>query len=294
MVTELVHSYWSKPYFRPEADKGGWNKRLFHYMSCAFSCLKFSEFHKINLVTDKHGKELFIDKIGLPYNKVTTSLDELNTIYPEYLWAIGKIYTYSLIKEPFIHVDNDIYIWKPLKKQLFESKLVAHNLEVSYPHNKQFFQDILKKFHYVPDLLKEAFVKTDSIIEINAGILGGTDISFFQEYCKLAFDFVDKNIDVIRTLERPGMFNVIYEQFLFYALAQSKNIKIEYLIDEDVDEHFLGLTDFWETPHRQQYIHAVGAYKTWYIIGEQMAHRLYIEYPDYFQRILDLYKKGEL
>lgn len=290
----IVHSYWSKPYFTTEADKGGWNKNIFHFMSCAFSCLKFNEYHKISLITDKAGKELFIDKMGLPYHQVSTPLDLLNNEYPEYLWAIGKLYTYSIMEKPFIHVDNDIFIWEPLGQNLLSAPLVAHNLEVSYSHNKIFFTDILNKFRYVPDILIESFRLNNNVNEINAGILGGTDIHFFKEYCSLAFDFVDKNLDIIRKLDRPGMFNVIYEQFLFYALAKSKSRKIEYLITEEVDQHFLGLTDFWESPQKRKYIHTVGAYKTWYIIGEQIAHRLYKEYPEYYHRIIKLYQKGEL
>lgn len=136
---KLLHSYWSKPYFQSEADKGGWSKNIFHYMSCALSCLRFHEFYDIELITDKAGKELFIDKIGLPYSSVKVELDVLNN-YPPYLWAIGKLYSYSIQTTPFIHVDNDIYIWSKFKDNLINAPLIAHNLEVAYPHNKIFWR----------------------------------------------------------------------------------------------------------------------------------------------------------
>lgn len=292
-VKKLIHSYWSKPYFTVESDKGGWNKKIFHYMSCALSCLKFREFHNIELITDKKGKEIFIDKIGLPYDNVIVTLDDLND-YPEYLWAIGKLYTYSIMKDPFIHVDNDIFIWQPLPDELFKSELVSHNLEKAYPHNKTFFTDILNKFNYVPQVLIDSFKLNNEVHEINAGILGGKDLNFIKDYCRIAFKFVNENLNIIKKLNRPGMFNVIYEQFLFYALANLEYKKISFLINKEVDEHFLGLTDFWQVPFKNKYLHALGAYKTWYIIGEQIAQRLWYEYPLYYNRIIKLFKSGQL
>lgn len=291
---KILHSYWSKPYFREEADKGGWSHKLFHYMSCALSCLKFNEFFDIELITDKAGKELFIDKLNLPYASVQVVLDDLNEIYPPYLWAIGKLYSYSIQNEPFIHVDNDMFIWEKFRKDILTANLVAHNLEASYSHNKTFFSDIISKFSYIPCVLQDSFVRNNNVVEINAGILGGHDISFIKNYTDEAFDFINRNMDTIIKLNRPGMFNVIYEQFLFYALATQQNKHISYLIEDNVDEHFLGLTDFWQVPHATKYIHTLGAYKTWYIIGEQVAQRLWFEYPEYFNRIINLDKKGLL
>lgn len=278
---KILHSYWSKPYFDRAADKGGWFHNLFHYMSCALSCLTFSKYYHIELITDKAGKELFIDKLRLPYSSVKVILDDLNG-YPSYLWAIGKLYSYSIQNEPFIHVDNDIFVWGKLDSDIMKSPLIAHNLEVAYPNNKELFNDIKLNFLYVPQVLIDTFNKYNDVVEINAGVFGGHDIEFIREYTKEGFKFVDCNLDRIPMLERPGMFNIIYEQFLFYSMALNKNKQIKYLIDRQIDENFLGVTDFWETPQKTKYIHTVGMYKTWYMIGEQMAQRLWFEYPEYY------------
>ena len=290
---KIVHSYWSKPYFNVESDKGGWYHNMFHYMSCALSCLTFSKYYDVELVTDKAGKELFVDKMNLPYSSVRVVLDDLDN-YPPYLWAIGKLYTYSIQTEPFIHVDNDIYVWDKFDEDFVESSIVAHNLEMAYPMNKEFFFDIMQKFSYIPQQLIETFNEFNDVVEINAGVFGGSDLKFFNEYSTEAFKFVDANINQIINLKRPGMFNIIYEQFLFYALATRANKEIKYLIDRQIDENFLGVTDFWETPKKTKYIHAVGMYKSWYIIGEQMAQRLWFEYPKYYELIVDLYKKRQI
>lgn len=292
-IMKILHSYWSKPYFNKESDKGGWYHKKFHYMSCALSCLTFSKYYEVELVTDKAGKELFIDKLRLPYALVKVVLDDLND-YPSYLWAIGKLYSYSIQNEPFIHVDNDIYVWGKLNTDIINAQLIAHNLEVAYPHNKEFFNDIMRNFSYVPQVLIDTFNLNNDVVEINAGVFGGHDIDFIKKYTDVGFKFVDRNLANIQKLERPGMFNIIYEQFLFYSMALKEKKHIKYLLDRPIDENFLGVTDFWETPQKTKYIHTVGMYKTWYMIGEQMAQRLWFEYPEYYNRIIDLYNNGQL
>ncbi len=81
---KIVHSYWSKPNLiqkKASQNLGGWTHRAFNYMSWALSCLKFKEFYpNIELVTDQKGKELLIDRLGLPYTSVkVVSIDSLLT-----------------------------------------------------------------------------------------------------------------------------------------------------------------------------------------------------------------------
>ncbi len=80
-------------------------------MSWTLSCLNLRKFYEnVELVTDEVGYRYLIEKLKLPYSSVRVELDCINT-YPSSLWAIGKLYTYGIQNEPFIHVDGDVYIW---------------------------------------------------------------------------------------------------------------------------------------------------------------------------------------
>ena len=126
----IVQSYWSKAY--QNTPNSGWAFRESHYMSWALSCLQLKQFYdEIELVTDSEGADLLINKLHLPYTSCLTILDKLKNENPA-IWALGKIAAYEVQQEPFIHVDGDIYIWKPFPKRIEEAGIVAQNIEKNY------------------------------------------------------------------------------------------------------------------------------------------------------------------
>ncbi|MCL1943408.1 MAG: hypothetical protein FWF54_07675 [Candidatus Azobacteroides sp.] len=295
---KIVQSYWSKPNLASKSENksmGGWSDSVFFYMSWALSCLTFKEFYDhIELVTDENGKKLLVEMLELPYDPVKTSLEDIKG-YDHDLWAVGKIYAYSIQTEPFIHADYDVYIWNRFPDRIENSELIGQHLEISYDHNQSFYQDVENNLSYIPESILNFREKTTKeIIEVNAGILGGFNLKFFKEYTAEAFHFVDKNYDRIGRLTYKGMFNTIFEQYLFYCLAQEKQIPIEYLIKEQISSRFEGLADFTDIHYKTSYIHTVGDYKKYFRIGEQVAYRLWHHYPQYYNKIIQLYQEGIL
>ncbi|WP_276855556.1 DUF6734 family protein [Bacteroides fluxus] len=128
--TKIVQSYWSKAY--KNSPNSGWAFRETHYMSWALSCLQLKQFYdEIELITDSEGADLLINKLHLPYTSYLTTLDKLNDENPA-IWTLGKIAAYEMQQEPFIHVDGDIYIWKPFPKRIENAGIVAQNIEKNY------------------------------------------------------------------------------------------------------------------------------------------------------------------
>ncbi len=293
---KIVQSCWSKPICHNGINSviGGWYNPIFFYMSWSLSCLTYLKYYNnIELVCDSKSKEILIDRMRLPYSNVTVILDELKDYHPD-LWALGKVVAYSVQKEPFIHVDYDTYIWEKFPQRIEEAGLVAQHLENDYKHNDLFFADVVKAFRYIPNDILKYRVNSSVITEINAGVIGGNNIIFFKEYCNEAFKFVDSNRNFIENLRFKGMFNTIFEQYLFYCMCSNRNITISYLIEKDISSNFDGLADFHDIGRKTNFIHTVGFYKSYFEIGEQIAYRLYVEFPEYYDRIVNLYKKGVL
>jgi hypothetical protein len=291
----IIQSFWSKPLNKKEnlnfmdRAKGGWLFEKIYYMSTALSCLKLKKFYEdVTLVTDKFGKQILIDILGLPYSDVIVELDNLNH-YPEDLWALGKIYAYSIQNAPFLHVDSDIFIWKPFNEELLKKDLIFQSFETPiYSYKKVCSHVINNKFIIPPEM--ENYLECNGTLgdysAINAGILGGNNIPFFKDYTKKAFDLVNMNHNCINEIDK-GLFNIFYEQCLFYCLALSKRLTMGSLFDTlSMDYH--EVSRICMVPH-VDFIHLVGLCKKQIEYNESIYYRLLSDYPEYFNKIESIY-----
>lgn len=295
---KIIQSLWVKPSLKKanfnnsDRNKGGWLDKKYNYMSWALSCLQFKKYYNdVELITDKLGYDLLINKLELPYTKVDVALDVLNDYHPD-LWALGKIYAYSIQNEPFIHADGDIFIYEKFDDSFEKSALVAQNIEKGFAYYEDVFTPIEQNFQYIPEFLKESKLKNNEIIAVNAGLLGGSDLNLIKEYTTEAFKFVDRNTTKLDKVN-IGMFNTVYEQFLFRSVAEKKGVDINYYLS-DINHGFDGLAEFTALPDKTKYIHTVGFYKRIKFIGDLLEQRLQTDYPDYYYKIMNLIRTNQI
>ncbi len=293
---KIIQSYWTLPSLSTDLDisgrsKGGFLDMRFNYMSWALSCLSLKKFYKnVELITDKQGADLLIDTLKLPYTHVSVALDALNDYHPK-LWAIGKLKAYQLQNDPFLHVDGDVFIWKPFDKAFLSNQLIVQNIEKSYDYYSNILDSLTLEFDYIPKVVKENYSVLKDLTSVNAGIIGGNDIAFFKSYTTKAFDFVDKNIDKLENVN-TGLFNCVYEQYLFYCLAKEKNIDISPFLQLKPQEEFSELMSFNLVPFEKAYIHLIGFAKNNIYACEQVEMRLKYEFPQYYALIANLFEKS--
>jgi len=293
---KIIQSFWSKPVFDNNRQMsgrkvGGWIKKKYNYMSWALSCLQFRKYYdEVELITDQLGYYILIDLLKLPYTSVRIELDNLNN-YDTGLWALGKIYSYSIQEQPFLHCDGDVYIWEKLPPHVDTASLVCQNIE-----NANFYKPILdsirEHFSFIPEIFPADQNGGSEIKAANAGVMGGTDLDFFKKFTQLAFEFVNRNAPHLDKTD-VGMLNVIFEQLFFYALAKNRSAEVSCIL-KDVNEAFDGLAEFTAAPGVIKYIHTIGYYKRFEYIGEMLSFRLQCDYPDYYYRIDSLIRNRQL
>jgi hypothetical protein len=298
---KIIQSFWTKPFLQSgeflidSRMHGGWPGRKYNYFSWALSCLQLKQFYdKVELVSDALGKYILIDKLQLPYDNVAISLNKLDD-YDASLWALGKIYAYSIQQEPFLHVDSDIFISKRFDGRIHEAALVAQNRENNTPEYAQTFNDICKKFNYVPPYLKQ-LEGSEYIPCSNAGVIGGTDVGFFREYTNEIFRFIDENdksIDENAAKLNSAYVNVVYEQIIYNRLAGEMGREITYLFpDHDEVPGYIGF--FHAAEENGGFVHCLGSYKQNRLAYRVMEIKLKTLYPEYYRRIVDLMENMEL
>lgn len=173
------------------------------------------------LVTDAAGKKLLVDSLGLPFASVSTELECLRNADPNW-WAVGKLIAYSIQDRPFVHIDTDVFLWKPLPKELVESPVLAQCPEYFHRNSDRGIREIANAFGGCgapfPIEWEWAVSREDTFVrEENCGIVGGCRADFLRRYARSAADLIldKKNAEAWSRVSNKS--NMALEQFFLAA-----------------------------------------------------------------------------
>lgn len=292
---KIIQSLWtqSNRNQRYKRLSGIWLNRKYNYISWTLSCLQLIQFYKsVELITDRFGKKLLIEKLKLPYTNVLVELEQLNIYHPS-LWALSKILSYSFQSKPFIHVDGDLYIWKKFNQKLETSPLIAQHLEVNFDYYKGMIDEVKHHFNYIPEYLCREQWGVQDVHAYNSGILGGNDVDFLNEYAKETFTFLNRNRECLHKIRVKNL--AVFDQYFFYCFARKhgKENEVACYFDK-MDSGFEDLADFKGVPFRSPFLHLLYTHKRSRKNCEALEARLRKDYPEYFYRIIGLLKNHEI
>ena len=207
---KIVYSLWSKPRVM-SAD---------HRVCLALSVLMARQhYDTVEMVTDSPGARL-LERMGLEFSALRTDLDDLDV--PPAAWAAGKLVAYLRQEKPFIHVDHDVFLFRPLPERITSARLAAQSFEDRALYRKAMG-------HLPADLLSRLVLPEDKWGAYNAGILGGTDVGLLQEYAARA-------LYAIRTAGPVHPVTMtVFEQAFFARAAAEAGVKVETLLEHDED-----------------------------------------------------------
>ncbi len=287
----LIQSYFNKTITCNNMNySGGYMSATINWLSMAYSCLLLKKYHPTdNLIF--YGNEDMVRILGdlfqLPYDdyKIIEANDEFSTWF--YCWP--KILTYEAQQNPFIHVDIDIFMWDTLPSSLMEAPLIAQHLENDSTFYLNVYNQMKEDNICFPDFMEVCY-DNNVINSYNAGLLGGHDLAFFQEYVWEIRKFLELNKSQIALSERKFLYNVIFEQWLFYGLTRKYNksvctfykkpIKNFNMEDAHVPLQILTLK-------KLTYLHIM-EYKRNISCNRFIVYKMRSEFPDVYNRILSI------
>lgn len=196
---------------------------------CFFHLKK--HFSEIYFITDSESKSFFQN---IPWTNISTELDSMPLDYPE-VWSLSKILVYEMIAkkgDPFIHVDNDVILWKNLPERILKSDVFVQSPEVVEKHK----YEINKFIKNCPDKSIFKFINYPDI-SYNMGVFGGNDLKFILDYSTAAKNFVLseenaffwKNFDGYKEYWCKA---VLAEQYFLSGFSLYKNKKIDSIFPE--------------------------------------------------------------
>lgn len=297
-----VWSYWSKPY--AERTGYGWHQPLHHLLAWGLSVrLAQRHYPETVLVTDSFGKALLLDALELPFTHVSTELDRLDGADPG-LWALGKLVAYSLQDEPFVHVDTDVFMWRPLPVRLQGAPVLAQNPErwsAADPRcSLRVIEDAFARHDFVlPAEWEWARSHWGMLMhQANCGIIGGQNVEFLRYYAGLALDLVLNPRHAPAWEAIPGLaeMNVIIEQFLLSACLEFHR--------SAPDSPFRGIYARYLFPsseaafnstyaNRAGYTHLLGDTKSSDRVARRLEQRMEREHEEFYLRCVALSGAGQ-
>jgi hypothetical protein len=270
-------------------SKFGWYSAYYHLASWSLSAYSLAKFYDVTLYTDRAGYDILIGRLKLPYADVVISHDHLH--YHKSAWALAKLHTFGIVKQPFLHVDGDVFIRRPFNPLLLQSGIIVQNLEMctrEYERNLNRAKDHLR---YLP-VIMHPDIERGEACSCNAGIIGGSDLELIHELSRLAFAIADKNR--INSLRRNVLLNVnvLLEQVMLYRLLLQHNKRASCLFDEVFDD--FGYTTADVADVNGDYVHLIGGHKRSKKTCERMNEVLQCELGTAHERLAALFNRKEL
>jgi hypothetical protein len=292
-----VWSFWSRPF---AAFKGRiWREPQHHLLAWGLS-LRLARKHYPDtlLVTDKAGKRLLVDDLGLSFGAVSTDLEALRDVDIGW-WALGKLYAYSIQDRPFIHIDTDVFLWKPLPPSVAVAPVFAQCPEHHPPLDEW----------CGPQDIEAAFARHDSPLpkewewwrsqghngfrEENCGIVGGNHVEFLRYYARLALNLVRDPAHRAAWAELPDKagYNMIVEQFMlsacldyhrFHPTSAYRGVFVKYVFPSWADAFDP------DKSTRAGFTHLLGDAKTHPRVMQRLERRMLGEDPGFFRHCLRL------
>lgn len=291
-----VWSLWSKPYHAHRAWP--WHEPLHHYLAWGLT-LRLARRHypETVLVTDTAGKALLVDALELPFKEVSTEIDRLGDADPDW-WALGKLVAYRLQDRPFVHLDTDVFLWKPLPAGLVAAPVFTqcperHSLdEACSPHHveRAFAQAGLS---LPAEWEWSASRRLPYARQENAGILGGTNTAFIRYYADLAIDLAINPAHAAAWAAFPSKFgcNNLVEQFLLAACLEFHRIHPRSPFRGIAVRHLFSSLERSFDPQeaaRAGYTHLLGEAKSSLFVARRLEQRMQQEDPAFYRRCVEL------
>ena len=136
--------------------RGGYLSSFVFWLSIAYSCLLLKR-NNPTLRLLFYGNETIVhilkDLFKLPYDKYY--ICDYNGDYNEWFYCWPKILTYQRQKEPFIHIDSDIFMWTPIPEALLKAPLVAQHKERDSNFYREVFNEIKKDNIQLPQYIMQ-------------------------------------------------------------------------------------------------------------------------------------------
>jgi len=287
-----VWSFWSKPYF---AGYSRWYTDWHHWLGWGLSLHTVSQFYPDTwLVTDDAGARILIDYLQLPFARVSTELRKLRDDEREW-WSLGKIEAYALQDKPFVHVDADVFLWKPLAPELERAGVFAQNPEPLTLGTSLYTPEQVESVIGDGWLPREwTWYRRQPKSESQCcGVFGGNRLDFIKHYAKTALRIIrdPRNRSAMKLLPEKSRHMLLIEQYVLTACVEYHRTQKQSPYAGIKMRHIFPTVEGALSPQAQikaGFTHLAGPAKRERRVARDLEKRVQRELPEFYERCTEL------
>jgi hypothetical protein len=232
MIERAIYSLWTKPM---NDEFTGFNTEQ-SLMECFSLSVNYSKkwFKEVHLITDLKGKEL-VEDYNLSFDHINTDLEEVLNDVDKKNWAIGKLYSMKIQDKPFLHIDNDVILFKKLPDEMLKKEILFQCSEKEvYPY----YRDLLD-FDEINFKDKPSWYNTKKVEAYNCGIVGMNRLDLLEEWWESALSHIEylKKIGGYGDIRQTPC--LVFEQQYVGCLVEHYFYDIGMLSDYSENKHWV-------------------------------------------------------
>jgi len=189
-------------------------------------------FGEVHFYGDRQSISLIEGKVA--FDKTFDSLEALNSRGIPYISAYPRAYVYSLMDQPFVHINSDVYIWEPLPEKCLNAEVFCQGIEYDF-FNKGI--DQLKQSGFIGNALWEEYVLNKSVQFVpRMEIFGGQNIEWIRKYASDILHMIECPANLValkRKMFSPQIINIALEQWYNVVRSYYDEIFITTLCSDD-------------------------------------------------------------
>lgn len=286
MIRKAVFSY-----FNPDESFGnrcGFLRYGDFLFTTALSVLCASRyFEEVQFISSDWGLDI-IRSLKLPITNYSDKLNEMKSV-SKYFWAYGKLLAYNEQTVPFVHIDNDVFLWEPLPQRILKARLCFQSHELFKLPGYDFYDRLKPCFKKAP--VKPRVIAENEVTDFayNCGICGGHDLAFFKEWIATSAEYIFA----------PRNQNVFFKQFE-YMLIHQNLFHEQYFAACLIKKHDMRRSvrvlanDAMKIPQILKYTHLWGTTKQDKGMMARVRMRLMDEDTELFKRVNDFCKQNNI
>lgn len=293
---QAVWTFWTKPFLAQ--GRSPWASERAHLLAWVLSLQTARQHYpRTALYTDTPGARLLVDRLGLEFTHVSTALDALAGSDPA-CWALGKVYTYSLQTEPFVHLDSDVFLWKRLPERIESAPIFGQHPD-ELLIGASYYEP--EKFGARAGWLPEEWTWYGSLGRrrraVCCGIVGGHRLDFLTYYATLALRLAQNPANRRAVALLGDRTNVLFEQYLLSACLNYHRRKTgSPFFGIDLGYLFSGQQEAFDSAAsaRAGYTHLIAGAKQNQTICARIERRVESEHAELYRRVTEQASSGTL